>query len=173
MAFCTNQWTGLCMIRTSVMKELTPLNNKFYKIRRKEFSRSRIIFDFTCIHFNIYECLKWLENSLWLINIKFYDIIVTDMFHKYRIRSPKVFLKWCSWQFCNIHKKASMSESFIKKVAGNWLIKKRLQHSCFLMNCVKCFEETLQVAVDNDSTQNKTILCFVKKPTCSEKDKKR
>ena len=44
-------------------------------------------------HFNIYECLnKWLEKPPWLINIKFYDVIVIDMFHKYRIRSLKVFL---------------------------------------------------------------------------------
>ena len=38
------------------------------------------------------ELTKWLEKSLWVINIKFYDVIVTDMFHRYRIRSPKVFL---------------------------------------------------------------------------------
>ena len=63
------------------MKELTTLNNKFTESEVKKenkFSRSRN-FDFTCIHFNIYECLKWLEKPLWLININFYDFIVTDM----------------------------------------------------------------------------------------------
>ena len=25
---------------------------------------------------------KWFEKPLWVINIKFYDVIVTDMFHK-------------------------------------------------------------------------------------------
>ena len=25
---------------------------------------------------------KWFEKPLWVINIKFYDAIVTDMFHK-------------------------------------------------------------------------------------------
>ena len=41
-------------------------------------SHVRVIFDFACIHFSIYECLKWLEKPLWLINIKFYGVIVTD-----------------------------------------------------------------------------------------------
>ena len=36
MEFCTNQWTVLYMIGNSIMKELTTLNNKFYRIRRKE-----------------------------------------------------------------------------------------------------------------------------------------
>ena len=75
------------------MKELTTLNNKFIESEeRKEnnFSRSRN-FDFTCIHFNIFGCLKSLGKPLWLINIKFYDI--TDMFGKYRSRSLKVFCK--------------------------------------------------------------------------------
>ena len=44
---------------------------------------------------------------------------------------------------------------------GHWLIKKRLQHSCFTVDWAKCFkntnfEEPLQVAV----TQNNTIICF-------------
>ena len=67
--------------------------NKFKESEVKKenkFSRSRN-FDFTCIHFNIYECLKWLEKPLWLINTKFGDII--DMFNKYRGRSPKVVIK--------------------------------------------------------------------------------
>ena len=36
MEFCTSQWTVLYMIGTSVMKELTTLNNKFYRVRRQE-----------------------------------------------------------------------------------------------------------------------------------------
>ena len=63
------------MIGTSVMKELTTLNGKFAESEVKKenkFSRSPN-FDFTCIHFNIYECLKWLEKPVWLINIKFCD----------------------------------------------------------------------------------------------------
>ena len=96
------------------MKELSTRDNKFTESEVKKenkFSRSRN-FDFTCIHFNIYECLKWLEKPLWLINTKFGDITdmlnkyrkkqqsqgakfgdVTDMFIKYRSRSPKVVCK--------------------------------------------------------------------------------
>ena len=75
------------------MKELTTLNNKFTEPEVKKenkFSRSRN-FDFTYIHFNIYERSKWLEKPLWLINTKSDDI--TDMFNKYRSRSPKVVCK--------------------------------------------------------------------------------
>ena len=36
MKFCTNQWTGLYMIGTSVIKEITTLNNKLYRIRGEE-----------------------------------------------------------------------------------------------------------------------------------------
>ena len=81
------------MIGTSVMKELTTLNNKFYRIRKEEREQSHVhvTFDLTWMHFNIYEYLKWLEKLIWLINIKFY-VIVTDIFHKYKIRSLKVFL---------------------------------------------------------------------------------
>ena len=75
------------------MKELTTLNSNFTESevkKEKKFSRSPN-FDFTCIHFNIYECLKWLEKLVWLINIKFCDS--TDMFNKHRSRSPKVVFK--------------------------------------------------------------------------------
>ena len=50
------------------MKELTTLNSKFTESEVKKenkFSRSPN-FDFTCIHFNIHECLKWLEKPAWL-----------------------------------------------------------------------------------------------------------
>ena len=60
----------------SVMKELTTLNNKFTESEVKKennFSSSRN-FDFTFIHFNIYECLRWLEKPLSLIKIKFCGI---------------------------------------------------------------------------------------------------
>ena len=43
-------------------------------------------------HKRVYECLRWLEKPLWLINVKFHNVIVTDMFHKYRIRSLQVYL---------------------------------------------------------------------------------
>ena len=62
------------------MKELTILNKKFTESEVKKenkFSLSRN-FDFTCIHFDICQCLNWLEKPLWLINTKFGDI--TDMF---------------------------------------------------------------------------------------------
>ena len=75
------------------MKELTALNNKFTESEMKKgnkFSRSRN-FDFPCIHFNIYECLKWLEKPLWLINTKFSDI--TDMFNNTEAGVPKWFVK--------------------------------------------------------------------------------
>ena len=51
------------------------VNHTYNKLTRSEekkennFLRSRG-FGFTCIHFNIYGCLKWLEKPLWLINIK-------------------------------------------------------------------------------------------------------
>ena len=75
------------------MKELTTLNSKFTESEVKKenkFSRSPN-FDFICIHFNIYECLKLMEKPVWLINIEFCDS--TDMFNKHRSRSPKVVLK--------------------------------------------------------------------------------
>ena len=68
------------MIGTSVIKELTTLNSKFKESEVKKenkFSGSPY-FDFICIQFNIYECLKWLEKPLWLINTKFCDS--ADMF---------------------------------------------------------------------------------------------
>ena len=91
---------------------------------------------------------KRFEKPLRVINVKFY-VIVTDMFHKCRIRSIKEFCE-------NGVLEKNASESFIKKVAGYWLIKKRLQHSCFPADWRKCFkntyfEEPLQVAVNNDS----------------------
>ena len=57
------------------------------------------------------------------------------MFHKYRIRSIKEFCK-------NGVLDKNASESFAKKVAGYWLIEKRLQHSCFLVEWAKCFKNT-------------------------------
>ena len=62
-----------------------------------------------------------------------------------------------------------MSESFIKKVAGYWLIKKRLRHSCFPVDCVKCFknsyfEELLQIAENNDSKKYNNLFRENKPP---------
>ena len=45
-----------------------------------------------------------------------------------------VFQNRCSYQFCNIHRKTPVLESFLNKVAGLRVcdfIKKRLQHRCF------------------------------------------
>ena len=104
------------MLGTSIIKELTTLNSKFTESEvRKEnkFSRSPN-FDFTCIHFNIYECLKWLENPVWLINIKFCDS--TDMFSKHSSRSPKaVFKNGVLDSLAKFTRKSSIWESFIKK----------------------------------------------------------
>ena len=82
------------MIGSSVMKELTTIITYFTESEEKKENNFSLSpnFDFKCIHFNFYECLKWFEKSLWVINIKFYDVTVTDMFHKYRIRSLKAFL---------------------------------------------------------------------------------
>ena len=81
------------MIGTSVMKDLTTLKNKFTESEmKKEYNFSHLPnFDFTCIHFNIFECLKWLEKSLWIISTNFCE--TTDMFNKYRSRSIKVVCK--------------------------------------------------------------------------------
>ena len=81
------------MIGTSVMKELTILNNKCTvseEKKKNKFSRSRNS-GVTCIHFIIYECFKWLKKPLRLINTKFGDL--ADMFNDYRTRSPKVVCK--------------------------------------------------------------------------------
>ena len=67
--------------------------NKFTESEVKKentFSRSRN-FNFTCIHFNIYECLKWFEKPLWLINTKFCDI--TDMFKNTEAGVPRWSVK--------------------------------------------------------------------------------
>ena len=119
------------------MKELTTRNNKFVECQvKKEYNFSRSPnFDFKCVHFNIFECLIWLEKPLWLINTKFWDI--TDMFNKYRGRSPKVVCKngvlnsFAKFTKKNLHQ----SLNLVKKLASYWLIKKKLQHMYFPMNC--------------------------------------
>ena len=75
------------------MKELTILNNKILLNQKEDnnFSRSRS-FWFHMYTFQYYECLKWLEKQLLLINTNFYNVVVTDIFHKYRIRSHIVIL---------------------------------------------------------------------------------
>ena len=48
------------MIGTPVMKELTTLNNKFMEAEVKKENNFSYLrnFDFTCIHFSIYECVN-------------------------------------------------------------------------------------------------------------------
>ena len=104
------------MIVTSVIKELTTLNNKLTEPEVKKenkLSRSRN-FDFTCIHFNIYECLNWLEIPLWPGNTKLGNI--TDIFNKYRCRNPKVI--------CKNGVLDSFAESAIKRLCRSLLLKK-------------------------------------------------
>ena len=117
------------------MKELTTLNSKFTESEVKKenkFSRSPN-FDFTCIHFNIYECLKWLEKPVWLINSKFCDS--TDMFHKHKSRSPTVVFKNGVLDSLAKFTRNILWGSFIKKVAGYLLIKKKLQMQLVANNC--------------------------------------
>ena len=56
------------------MKELTKNFTESIEKKENNFWRSRD-FDFTCIDFNFYGCLKWLEKPLSLIIIKIYDVI--------------------------------------------------------------------------------------------------
>ena len=90
-----------------------------------------------------------------VIKIKFYAVIVTDMFHKYRTRGLKEFCKNDVLDSFAISTRKPRS-LLLKKVAGYWLIKKRLWHSCFPVDCIKCFKNTFfegspQVAVNDDS----------------------
>ena len=142
------------MTGASIMKELTSLNNKYTEWELKKennFSRSRN-FDFGCIHFNIFDCLEWLEKPLWLII--FCDI--TDMFIKYRsmslylvcqngvLDSFEKFTRSClcrslllkKWQATGWLKRNSDTGVFL------WIVKNFKEHH---------FEELLQVAVNNDS----------------------
>ena len=75
-----------------------------------------------------------VRKAIWVINVKFY-VIVTDMFHKYRIRISRSFCK-------NGVLDKNASEYFIKRVAAYWLIKKRLQRNCFPVDWAKCFKST-------------------------------
>ena len=110
------------------MKELTTLNSNFTESevkKEKKFSRSPN-FDFTCIHFNIYECLKWLEKPVWLINIKFCDS--TDMFNKHRSTSAKVaFKNGVLESFAKFTRNHLCGSLLFKKVVNYWLIKKKLR----------------------------------------------
>ena len=81
---------------------------------------------------------KWFEKPLWVINVKFY-VIVTDMFHKYRIRSIKEFCK-------NGVLDKNASESFIKKVAGQGVL--RIWQSVLRTSTLKSL---CKVAVNNYS----------------------
>ena len=73
------------------MKELTTLKNKFTESEEKKeniFSRS-LNFDFTRMHFNIYECLKWLEKPIWPIN----TCDITDRFKNTEAGVPRWSVK--------------------------------------------------------------------------------
>ena len=150
------------------MKGLIKLNNKFTEseeIKDNYFSSS-LNFDFACIHFNIYECLKWLQKPLWLIFIKFCDI--ADMFHKYNSRSPKVFCKNGVHDSFAKLTRSHLCRSLlrIKKVAGYWLIKKRLRHKCFPVNCAKFLITPILKSFCKElriMTQNNTIIIRDKK----------
>ena len=90
-------------------EELTKLNNKFtespnQKRRKRIISHVQVIL-ISHVYISVFMGVAngWKSHSGQLSYI-------TDMFHKYRSRSFKVFRK--------VHKKASMSESLIKKVAG-------------------------------------------------------
>ena len=124
------------MIGTSVMKELTTLNSNFTESevkKEKKFSRSPN-FDFTCIHFNIYECLKRLEKPVLLINIKFCDS--TDMFNKHRSTSPKVVFKNRVFDsFAKFTRNHQCGSLLFKKVANYWLIKKKLPMQFVANSC--------------------------------------
>ena len=65
--------------------------------------------------------------------IQFYDI--TDMFHKYKNRSPKVFCQNLVLNsFAGFAKKLLCQRLLLKSY---WLIKKRLRHKFFPVNSAK------------------------------------
>ena len=92
--------------------------------KENKFSRSPN-FDFTCIHFNIYEFLERLEKPLWLINTKFKIVQICS------INAEGGVLRWSvKMVFSTVSQNSQeiiMWESFIKKVTGYWLIKKTLR----------------------------------------------
>ena len=122
------------MIGTSVMKELTTLDSEFTESKEKKennFPRPRN-FDFTCVHVNVYGCLKWFEKPIWLIKIKFSDI--TDMFHKYRSRSLKVFCKNCAHKsFTKFTRKHLCRILLLKKQQATGWLRRDSVKSVFLV----------------------------------------
>ena len=79
-------------------------------------------------------------------------------------------------RFLKVHKKTSMLESLIIKVAANWLIKKRLRHRYLHGNCARFLRHLLWRTsnVNNDwKLCNNALLCKNKPPalTVVRKDK--
>ena len=91
-----------------------------------------------------------------LINIKLYYRYVPQI---QRQEFQGALWKWYSWQFSKIPNKKSRSESLIEKVAGCWLIKKRLRYRYFPAK----FLRQLFLRTFASSCKNSTIInCFVK-----------
>ena len=92
------------------MKELTNLHNKFTESEVKKenkSSRSRH-FDFTCIYFNIYECLKWLEKPN----------LTTDMFKNTEVGVPRWSVKIVFLTVSQNSQESIYVESLIKNIIG-------------------------------------------------------
>ena len=140
------------MIGTSIMKELTNLYNKFTESEVKKvnkFSCSRN-FDFICIHFNIYVCLKWLEKPTWLINTWWYYRYV----QKCRSRSPKMICKKSILDSFAKFTRNHLCRSLLWKILlADWKQTPTQVFLCEFWQVIKntYFEDLLQV--NNDSEQ--------------------
>ena len=86
------QCTGFYMIKTSVMKKLTTLNNEFTESEMKRINSHVDVILISHVYISIYLWVSQrFEKPFWLINTRFCDI--RDMFFKYRSRSSKVVCK--------------------------------------------------------------------------------
>ena len=95
-----------------------------------------------------------MEKPLWQINTNFCDI--TDMFNKYRSRSPKVVCKnGVIYSFAKFTRKHRCRSLLFKKkkILADYKETRTQVLSCELWKVFKniLFEELLQVAVNNDS----------------------
>ena len=91
-----------------------------------------------------------------LINIKLYYRYIPQI---QRQEFQGALWKWYSWPFSKIPNKTSRSESLIEKVAGCWLIKKRLRYRYFPAK----FLRQLFLRTFASRCKNSTIInCFVK-----------
>ena len=90
-----------------------------------------------------------------LINIKLYYRYIPQI---QRQEFQGALWKWYSWPFSKIPNKTSRSESLIEKVAGCWLIKKRLRYRYFPAK----FLRQLFLRTFASRCKNSTIInCFV------------